>query len=236
MQSRLLIVDGDISSSRPLMHYLTEAGYEVGSAQSVRDAKSALEVGLLGAILLDVQLPDGSGLDLIPDIQKRSRAGIILMSQHCKAIDRIIGLDMGADDYIGKPYEPREVLARVNALLRRLSNPDDPVKPALVPRSGTVQHFQGWSYDPENRRLILDEGTIQPLTRAEFSILDLLIRNRNHIMERALIMGALTKSWTPADRTIDIVVGRLRRKITATGTHPNPIITVYGKGYVFKSA
>lgn len=224
-QPSIMLVEDDPTTSDVLSVYLTSAGYAVRTADSVKSARECLAMGHHDVVLLDVQLPDGSGLSLVPEMVNRGNRGIIILSRRSEAVDRVIGLEVGADDYVTKPYDPRELLARIAAVRRRLSSEEvTDISPA---------RFDGWSLSDARRCICLDTGEERALTRLEHYVLGVFVRNPRKVLRREAIMEAVNRHWGPTDRTVDVVIGRIRRKIVGDGSIRDPFVTVYGEGYLF---
>ncbi|HYC01816.1 MAG TPA: response regulator transcription factor [Azospirillaceae bacterium] len=223
----ILLVDDDPILSEMLAACLVERGYDISCTGSLAEARAALALKRPDIVLLDMELPDGSGLSLIPDLGADASLGIIMVTRHGSPADRAKGLETGADDYIAKPYDPGEMLARVSALMRRLN---------MSKKSDASTHafrFDGWAIDESRRALVSQVGEEIPLTRSEFIILMALARNANRIMSRQEIMEEANRHWNPTDRTVDVLIGRIRRKIMSLASD-DPFVTVYGAGYIFK--
>lgn len=177
-------------------------------------------------ILLDINLPGEDGLDLTRELRSGSDIGIILVTGRVDEIDRIVGLEIGADDYVTKPFNPRELLARVKSLLRRMDSA------SIVERP--VKRFMNWTFDTKIRRLVSPTGENERLTRAEFELLNAFTDRPNIVLTRDRLLNLTThRSWDPSDRTIDVLVRRLRGKIEPDPKNPEIIVTAHGEGYVF---
>lgn len=225
----VLVVEDDITTRVTLAAYLRREGFLVTEAADGASMRKILAGQTVNVILLDIMLPDNDGLTLLREIRASSNIGVIFVTGKSEDIDRIIGLEMGADDYVTKPFNTRELLARVKTLLRRL----DSSAPATVTPS-SARYFAGWELDTVRRRLTSPDGRILKLTRAEFDLLVALVNNPERVMSRdALLDHVSSRNWSPYDRTIDVLIGRLRKKIEPDPTNPQIIITEHGIGYVF---
>ena len=224
----ILVVEDEEMSRTKLVAYLQKEGFTVYQAETVAEADKALSEYLIDLVLLDLNLPDGDGLRLAQELRVKSEIGIILVTSKCEEIDRIIGIEVGADDYVTKPYNPRELLARVRALLRRSGLAKQEEK--------SVRHyaFGCWNLDLQRRILNKsDNGSIN-LTRGEFEMLHVFLSNSGNILSRDFLMTHVNhRSWSPNVRSIDVLVARLRRLLEDDPRVPRYIVTAHGEGYVF---
>lgn len=222
------IVDDEVLIQRTLVSYFENAGFTVRSADTASQLRQLMARERIDFVLLDIRLPDGDGLALMRDIRAESDVPVILITSRAEEADRIIGLELGADDYVTKPFSPREVLARVRTVLRRTRGFADPA------RGKRLRRFAGWCLDLENHRLTSPSGETMRLTSAEFELLAALVRHPGRIMSRNDLLDVMSnREWDPNDRTVDVLVGRLRRKIESDPSRPQIILTEYGLGYVF---
>ncbi|WP_254434864.1 response regulator [Magnetospirillum sp. UT-4] len=223
----MLIVEDEPVTRSKLAAQLTAEGFLVSEAGDARDMRTIVSRSVPDVVLLDINLPDESGLILARDLRAKSSVGIILVTARQDETDRIVGLELGADDYVTKPFNPRELAVRVRNLIRRVA----PSMAAERQASG-VFGFAGWRLDCDARQLISPAGESVRLTRGEFDVLAALARNPGRALTRDQLLD-LTQHDGEAviDRTIDVLVGRLRRKIEADPKHPAIILTVHGIGY-----
>lgn len=227
---RVLIVEDDPAIREMVAEYLGGQGYEVHQAQSGSDMRTAIEHNLPDVVLLDVRLPGEDGLTLARYLRERYDVGIIMVTAAGSVVDRVVGLEIGADDYVTKPFDPRELLARLKSVMRRLQSP----APALT-RVGPERVPIGRCFlDVAAHRLLDVEGSDVPLTSMEYDLLKVFTEHPNKVLTRDQIL-TLTRNreWEPFDRSIDIRVARLRRKIEANPEEPQTIRTVRGAGYMF---
>ncbi len=226
----ILIVEDEVTTRVTLAAYLQREGFVVTEAASGIAMQKALASNpQIDVVLLDIMLPDQDGLTLLRNLRAASDVGIIMVSGKSDDIDRIIGLEMGADDYITKPFNARELLARVKTLLRRLT-----MRAKQIPVPTTIKHFGDWSLDITTRRLQSSDQREIKLTKAEFDLLVVLTDNPGSIMSRDRLLDHVSRrDWAPYDRTIDVLVGRLRKKIEPDPADPQYIITQHGVGYTF---
>ena len=224
--SHVLVVEDDEVTRAKLAGYMEAAGHKVSEACDGGEMRDVLSAEQIDLVLLDINLPGEDGLDLTRDIRRHSDVGIILVTGRTDDVDRIVGLEIGADDYVTKPFNPRELLARVKTLLRRTS---------ASARAGTeCKTFAGWSFDTRTRRLVSPQGERLSLTRAEFELLSTLVDHPGMVLGRERLLSQIThRTWDPSDRTIDVLVRRLRQKLEVDPKLPEFIITAHGEGYIF---
>ncbi|MGE0735562.1 MAG: response regulator [Alphaproteobacteria bacterium] len=229
-KQRLLIVDDDEDLSLLIKTYLQAEQYIVRTAADARAARTLLKGTPFDLVIVDLRLPGESGLDLARWLQAQSDAGVIILTARGDATDRIVGLESGADDYLVKPVDLRELLARVRSVLRRRRPAEraPPAKPAELLRFGP------WQLDLAGRRLMHESGTEMSLTGAEFDLLRVLVERPNQSLSRDRLLD-LTRGRDvgPFDRSIDVLVSRLRRKIEQNPDEPAYIRTLHGVGYMF---
>ena len=224
--THVLIVEDDEVARTKLAGYLETAGHRVSEAIDGQTLRQIMLSDPVDLVLLDINLPGEDGLDLTRFIRATSDVGIILVTGRTDDVDRIVGLEIGADDYITKPFNPRELLARVKTLLRRTT--------ARGPSVTETRTFSGWRFDTRSRRLVSPAGDKVALTRAEFELLSALIARPATVLTRERLLGCIThRSWDPSDRTVDVLVRRLRQKLEIDPQAPELIITVHGEGYMF---
>ena len=228
----ILIVDDDKEICELLQDYLAEQGYRVSVAHNGADMHSVMARSRIDLVLLDVVLPGKDGLSLAgslrvdyPDI------GIIMLTGRGDTVDRIIGLELGADDYLAKPFHMRELLARVKSVSRRFGSD------ATASTDNHLRNFAGWRLDLAARELISPTGDNVRLTGGEFALLSVFTANPNRVLSRDRLLDLVSgREAGPFDRTIDVQVGRLRRKLREDPKNPSIIKTVRGGGYMFTVA
>lgn len=235
MQQNILIVDDDMQLTSFLNRFLVKHGFTAKTAASGAQTRALFARETFALIVLDLNLPDADGLEIAREIRQTSTTPIIMLTARDEVYDRIVGLELGADDYLTKPYEPRELLARIKAVLRRTPDPDAD-RDALP---DTIQRisFAGMELDLAQRCLRgAEDGQAIPLTGAEFTLLRTLAENAGKVTARAKIMEALYGHNTSVtERALDAHVTRLRRKIDPGTQSASLIQAVHGEGYVFAS-
>jgi DNA-binding response OmpR family regulator len=235
MTPRVLIVDDD-PLIRELLHaYLSQEGYEVNCAATAELAETFLASQTVDLVMLDIRLPGKDGLTLTRELRVRSEVGIILITGRNDEIDRIVGLECGADDYVIKPLNPRELVSRAKNLIRRVRHAQIPQPVAAIAKP--VKQFADWALDTDRRRLIDPAGGETLLTHGEYQLLSVFLRNSGHTLSRDQLMDQIrNREWVPNDRSIDVLVGRLRRKLHDDPAEPQLIITIHGAGYLFTAS
>lgn len=227
----VLSVDDDENLQVVIEQYLQDDGYAVLKASDVKSALEKAEIGSLDVILLDLVLPDGEGLTLIPQFRAKSSAAIIIVSGKSDTTEKIICLEMGADDYMTKPFEMRELSARIKAVLRRSANDPGATEPAGKNQERII-YGEGWVLDRTQFQLYDPSNASADLTTGEFKLLEALILSANRVLSREQLFD-LTRDgrFEAYDRAIDIQIARIRKKI---GDNDNELIkTVRGAGYMF---
>jgi two-component system, OmpR family, response regulator len=226
----ILVVDDQKDVCDVVAEYLTSEGYRVSTAQSGDEMRRVLAQNPADLVILDLMLPGEDGLALARALRSESQMGIVIVTGRGELVDRIIGLEMGADDYLPKPFNLRELLARVKSVLRRVQGATE-ARPA-PPRQRV--RFSGWELDLASRELTSPGGEPVRLTTGEFDLLAVFVHNPNQVLSRTRLLDlARSREAGPFDRTIDVQVGRLRRKIEEDPQNPTMIKTVRGGGYTF---
>jgi two-component system OmpR family response regulator len=229
----ILVVDDQREIREMVEDYLSGEGYRVSTAHDGTEMRRALVQSRVDLVILDLMLPGEDGLSLARSLREESDVGIIILTGRGETVDRIIGLEMGADDYLPKPFHLRELLARVKSVLRRVSSRT--AERAPVQRSKA--RFAGWNLDLSSRELYSPTGKEVRLTTGEFDLLAAFVNNANQVLTRDQLLDlARNREAGPFDRTIDVQVGRLRRKLEDDPQRPSIIKTVRGSGYIFTPA
>jgi len=223
---RILLVDDEASLREPLAEYLSRQGFSVEQAADAAKARSLLLDGKPDLVLLDIMMPGEDGLSLCRHLIEAKQLPVIFLSAKGEATDRIVGLEIGADDYVVKPFEPRELVARIRSVLRRAS------KQAVPVEADAQYEFEGWKLYPLKRRLTDPEGTIIPISSAEFRLLCAFLDHPRQVLDRDRLLDMVQgREAHLFDRAVDNQVSRLRRKIEEDSRDPKLIQTVWGGGY-----
>jgi DNA-binding response OmpR family regulator len=226
----VLIVEDDREVRETVADYLASHGYEVSQAADGAAMRKALGAALPDLVLLDVRLPGEDGLALARWLRERHDLAIIMLTAAGEVIDRVVGLEVGADDYIGKPFDLRELLARIKSVLRRA----DKSKAAAPSGASRRVAFGSCQLDLDRHQLVGPGGEDIPLTAMEFDLLRAFAEHPNRVLSRdRLLTLTRNREWEPFDRSIDIRIARLRRKIEADPDNPKTIKTIRGSGYIF---
>ena len=226
MSQHLLVVDDDAELRELLQGYLGSQGYAVAAVEDGAAMRAALAAGTFDLVVLDLMLPGEDGLALCRELRARSRIPILMLTARGDELDRIIGLEMGADDYLPKPFHPRELLARIRSILRRVQ------ELAGEPPARELR-FAGWRLDLAMRHLVGADGVAVPLSSGEFRLLQAFAENANRVLSRDRLTDALSgREAGPFDRSVDVMVSRLRRRLNDDAREPELIKTVRNEGYV----
>jgi len=225
----IVVVDDDPKVRTLLRRCFESEGFAVSEAKNGQELQAQLDRLPVSLITLDLNLGGENGLDLARQIRKERNLPIIMLTGKGDAIDRVVGLEIGADDYLVKPFELRELLARVRAVLRRSGRADSPEP------SGQRFEFESWLFDVSRRELTdRKTGGAIELTTSEFNLLEAFVKRPHRVLSRDDIMDLLKgQDWSPLDRSVDNLIARLRKKIEPDADHPRLIKTVRGVGYTF---
>ena len=227
-QPHLLVVDDHHEIRELLQRFFVQHNYRVTVAKDGKEMKRCLSFSKIDLIVLDLMLPGEDGLSLCRGLRASSDIPIVMLTAMSDEMDKIIGLEMGADDYLAKPFNPRELLARVKAVLRRVNTLNSPVSDIKD------YHFSHWSIDLHKRELTDKEGVMVVLSSAEFDLLRVFIAHPQRVLSRDQLLD-LSKGRDGGvyDRSIDTLISRLRKKLERDAKHPEIIITIWGGGYQF---
>jgi two-component system OmpR family response regulator len=225
----ILIVDDDADIRTLLARYLDKNGLRATAVADGRAMWRALDKGTFDLIVLDLMLPGDDGLTLCRDLRARSDIPIIMLTARGEETDRIVGLEMGADDYLPKPFSARELLARIKVILRRARS----LPPNLRPEEQREIRFGDWVLDTSHRHLVSAAGVVTPMGGAEYRLLRIFLAHPNRVLSRDQLMEMTQgKEADALDRSIDVQVGRLRKRLGDDPREPMLIKTVRGEGYV----
>ena len=231
MSDHVIVCDDEIDVREMLAEYLGKRGYRVSLAGGAEALRELLAKDPADLVLLDINMPGEDGLSVLRSLQGPDAPGVIMLTAAGEVVDRVVGLEMGADDYLGKPVDLRELVSRIKAVLRRRTASGTPVAEKSEP--ARVRFGKAW-LDVEGARLLAEDGSELPMTSMEYSLLKLFARNPGRVLNRDQILeGAHDRSWDPFDRSIDIRISRLRKKIETNPQKPQVIRTVRGVGYVY---
>jgi DNA-binding response OmpR family regulator len=224
----IFVIEDDVEVGRIVCRSLEQFGFHAEHFRTRRELLQRLRKQEPSLCIVDLQLPDADGMELVRELQQKHHCGILILTGRQDVADRVVGLEMGADDYVSKPFEPRELVARVRSILRRQI-----VHPGAARQDHTVARFSGWVFDASRYHLTAADGTEIPLSAAEARLLQTLLENANRILTREQLMR--DRDLAPTDRSIDVRISRLRRKIEPDPHNPQIIKTVYGAGYLMST-
>jgi two-component system, OmpR family, response regulator len=227
--AHILVVDDDREIRTLLAGYLEKNGLRVSVAQDGKEMRRVLGRTHVDLIVLDVMMPGDDGLKLCRQLRASSQVPIIMLTARAEDVDRILGLELGADDYLPKPFNPRELLGRIAAVLRRAAHaPRDPMPSAVA-----GYRFAGWRLDTTERSLTHEDGAQVSLSGAEYRLLAVLLAHAGRVLSRVQLMELLRgRDFEPFDRSIDVRVSRMRQLLRDDARTPHIIKTVYGEGYL----
>lgn len=232
MQARILIVDDDPQIRTLLSEFLERYGFACQTAANGDEMWRVLDDGKIDLVVLDLMLPGDNGFTLCKKLRARTQLPVIMLTARGELADRIVGLELGADDYVVKPFEPRELVARINTILRRTHT--EPAAQANPPQKNAQVSFEGWQLNPVTRLLTSPEKLAIPLSNAEFRLLWAFIERPRHVLNRDQLLDAARGRAAEAfDRSIDLLVSRLRQKLQDDPRLPRLLKTVRGEGYLF---
>jgi DNA-binding response OmpR family regulator len=228
--AKVLVIDDDPDVRDIIERCLVDAGYQVWTSEVGGTALNTIREQNIDLAIVDLVLPDTDGLALTRSLKEHSSIGVIIVSGRGETTEKIIGLEIGADDYLAKPFEPRELLARVRSVLRRLIRQTSTSSPAET----TAFTFEGWNLDISARTLTSPKGQPIELSSGEFNLLKAFVEHPNRVLTRDQLLDFTHANDTPAfDRSVDVRVGRVRKKIEADPQNPKFIKTIRNSGYMF---
>jgi len=227
MQAKILIIDDDKKLNQRLKRYLKKFNYEAITATRPSEGLEKLEKKNPDLIILDIMLPERDGFEVIKEIREDKDIPVIMLSARGEVTDRVLGLELGSDDYIPKPFEPRELVARIQTVFRRKSSNN------ISNKDQDIEKFKDLKVDYGTRKAFLNGKEID-LTHKEFQLLKILIKNKGKALDRDFLMNELKGAdWEVYDRSIDVLLSRLRQKLNDDPNEPEYIETVWGYGYMF---
>lgn len=227
-QDHILIVEDEPITREQLVSYFEEEGFRVSSTGSGSEVLPMIADNDVILVLLDIKLPGKDGLTLTREIRAQSDIGIILVTSKQEQIDRILGLESGADDYVTKPFDPRELLSRSKNLIRRVHIQQS------QRRKNHIHSFDGWQLNLNKRELTSPEGQHTTLSAGEYQLLLAFMEKAGEVMNRDQLMNRIrNREWFPDDRYIDVLVGQLRKKLGERAANAKIIATIHGTGYLF---
>jgi len=234
----IAVLDDEVDITQLLGNYLQSQGFRVSQVHSGRDLMVLMGADTPALVLLDLGLPGEDGFAIARQLREHWHCGLVIVTGRGDAVDKVVGLEIGADDYVTKPFDLRELLARVKAVLRRLTPPDRPAAaatPATPPATARERFgFAGWTLDTAARRLLDGQGQDVSLTSGEFDLLSAFVRHPGRVLSRDFLLEQTRgREAAPFDRTIDVQVGRLRKKLEDDPENPALIKSVRGAGYIF---
>lgn len=231
MQKHIAIVEDDPDVREVLQRSLSIDGYRVTALSTGAGLEDLLSASHHDLVIMDVGLPGIDGLTLTRKVRESFNVGIIIVSGRGDLTDRVVGLEIGADDYITKPFEPREIVARVRSVLRRNDRPDSSARPM---ERRQVLYFEDWMLDLSSRSLFDVSGKQVPLTSGEYKLLEVFATHSNRVLSRDQLLDLVYKGDAPAfDRSIDVRIGRVRKKLGDDSKSPRLIKTIRNDGYIF---
>ena len=228
----LLLVDDERSIREPLAQYLGRNGFRVTAVDSASEARLRLAANAIDLVILDIMMPGEDGLSLCRHIRETSEIPVILLTARTEETDRIVGLEMGADDYVLKPFSPRELVARIKVIFRRVATGGQRV----TAPDGANYSFAGWMLKTQERTLVDSEGVSLPLSTAEYNLMLAFATRPNSVLSRDQLLDITQGREANAfDRAIDNQISRLRKKIESDPKNPTLIKTVWGGGYTLSA-
>ena len=232
-REHLLIVDDDKEIRNLLTDYLEQADYRVTAVGDGKAMRRALESNRIDLVILDLMLPGEDGLTLCRELRSKTNLPVLMLTARGDEVDRIIGLEMGADDYLAKPFNPRELLARIKSVVRRAQA----LPPNMASDKVHTLRFAGWTLDVATRNITAEDGLVVPLSGAEYRLLRVFLDHPQNVLAREQLLElANGREAILFDRSIDVLVGRLRKRLRDDSREPVLIKTVRGEGYVLAAS
>jgi two-component system aerobic respiration control protein ArcA len=232
MSARLLIVEDEVVTRNTLTRLFQQEGYDVYDAADGMQMQRIMARQQVDLVIMDVNLPGKSGIELAENFRESENVGLIFLTGRDAEEDRLLALELGADDYIIKPYNPKELLMRVRNLYRRIEALKSQQK--TIGHDSVVYEFNGWRLESDSRCMFSPEGKMFRLPKSEYRAMELFLSNPGKILDReTLVKKMLDRELRPNDRTVDVAIRRIRRHFEADTTSPNLITTIHGEGYRF---
>jgi DNA-binding response OmpR family regulator len=229
----IAIVDDEVDITQLLAGYLQNQGFRVTQLHNGRSLMELMPNDPPQLVLLDLGLPGEDGFTIARKLREHWRCGLVIVTGRGDAVDKVVGLEVGADDYVTKPFDLRELLARVKAVMRRIAAPAEPADATASAAARSKLRFAGWELDTAARRLTDPQGTDVPLTTGEFDLLTAFAQHPGRVLSRDFLLEQTRgREAAPFDRTIDVQVGRLRKKLETDAENPQLIKSVRGAGYI----
>ena len=229
--THILVCDDELDVREMLQEYLSKRGYKVSAASGGDELRTILSINEVDVMIMDINMPKEDGLSILRSLRPENTTPVIMLTAAGDVVDRIIGLEMGADDYLGKPVDLRELEARIKAILRRQTNARNETGKKS---DSSGAKFGEFTLDTDAAKLLAADGSEVPLTAMEYSLLKVFAENKGRVLNRDQILEqAHDRSWDPFDRSIDIRISRLRRKLETNSEKPEIIKTVRGIGYLY---
>jgi two-component system, OmpR family, response regulator len=231
----LVVLDDEVDITQLLANYLQSHGYRVSQVHDGRSLMALMPADPPALVLLDLGLPGEDGFSIARQLREHWHCGLVIITGRGDSVDKVVGLEVGADDYVTKPFDLRELLARIKAVLRRLAPAETPAPGNAPPTPARSRlHFAGWALDTAARSLTSPQGHEVALTSGEFDLLCALVQHAGRVLSRDFLLEHTRgREAAPFDRTIDVQVGRLRKKLEADAEVPQIIKSVRGAGYIF---
>jgi DNA-binding response OmpR family regulator len=229
----IAIVDDEVDITQLLAGYLQNQGFRVTQLHNGRSLMELMPSDPPQLVLLDLGLPGEDGFTIARKLREHWRCGLVIVTGRGDAVDKVVGLEVGADDYVTKPFDLRELLARVKAVMRRIAAPPAAAETVVPAAPRSKLRFAGWELDTAARRLTDPQGTDVPLTTGEFDLLTAFAQHPGRVLSRDFLLEQTRgREAAPFDRTIDVQVGRLRKKLETDAENPQLIKSVRGAGYI----
>lgn len=231
---RILLVEDDVPAAEELAEILERYGFQVKSVRTIKQYRALSDIRSFDLLVVDLSLPDGHGNEVIRLARAETTAGIMVLSGHHSEVDKVLALEIGADDYVEKPYKISEFVARIQSVIRRLERSDAQIE---AKKNVRFHEFDGWKVDTQQRRFLNPDEEEVCLTKTEFDVLEIFLKHQDRVLSREQIVNKLRGGeWAGYDRAIDGIVSRIRAKFATQPSAVDYIRTIRGVGYMFSSA